>query len=425
MSHEQLSAYHTLMEHAEGEFAGADTEDNSLVGRVMILTGAAGTGKSTVINWLRAASPPGLLTVCATTGSAAILVGGYTVDRLFCFERDSWQVGVQRLLRTMNDSGACIVIDEASMIGAGMAGAIEEVLGVYRNKRVILVGDWAQASPVKDDWPFERALFKDATLLRLTTCHRQDDPEYLSALRELRSGTIPPYFRRCNAPPPSDSEACVRAYATNQATDARNKQRYAQLRKDNPETPEWQLRCKVQTRIWDEEQRCLVSGVSTMAEWAERKAIEQSGLADMLPVCVGTRVIIVRNAKELVYVNGDTGTIEAMSDLGITVRLDRTKKTVLVEQAAAEIKETVGGQTMHVVQGYPLRYGWAVTIHRMQGMTLPRVHVELETLRKMPPPGRHGLAYVALSRTKNIEGLTVDNASAPVAVCARAVEALL
>ena len=51
---------------------------------------------------------------------------------------------------------------------------------------------------------------------------------------------------------------------------------------------------------------------------------------------------------------------------------------------------------------YPLKPAWAITIHKSQGQTFERVHIDL---------GRgafaHGQTYVALSRCTSLEGITL------------------
>ena len=51
----------------------------------------------------------------------------------------------------------------------------------------------------------------------------------------------------------------------------------------------------------------------------------------------------------------------------------------------------------------PLKLGWAMTVHRSQGMTLERVDIDLE--RAFAP----GHAYVAFSRVKSLNGLNLKS----------------
>ncbi|XP_059073343.1 uncharacterized protein LOC131874120 [Cryptomeria japonica] len=49
----------------------------------------------------------------------------------------------------------------------------------------------------------------------------------------------------------------------------------------------------------------------------------------------------------------------------------------------------------------PLRLAWALTIHKSQGLTLPKVTIDIG------PRERTGLTFVALSRVKSLEGLRI------------------
>ena len=52
---------------------------------------------------------------------------------------------------------------------------------------------------------------------------------------------------------------------------------------------------------------------------------------------------------------------------------------------------------------FPLKLAWAITIHKSQGLTLPKVWIDLGNSEKAS-----GLSYVALSRVRDLSHLIVE-----------------
>ena len=52
---------------------------------------------------------------------------------------------------------------------------------------------------------------------------------------------------------------------------------------------------------------------------------------------------------------------------------------------------------------FPLKLAWAITIHKSQGLTLPKVWIDLGQSERSP-----GLTYVALSRAKTLQNIIVE-----------------
>lgn len=449
---------------------------------VMILTGLAGSGKSTVIKHLKSKYPR-KVAVCATTGRAAMENGSMmTADSLFGFRRDDWKLtGRGRLERAPR----IVIVDEASMVGVKMYEVIREQADLH-NKRLVLVGDWTQAKPVKDEWIVDSPIFMEdePEILRLVQNHRQGEGPFLDALNKIRLGkpdeSVAELLKsRTLVEPPTDRHV-IRLYATNREADTFNS-RAARARADAIRWPLLQL----DSMFFDRRDRQMW----TVSDREKSDLFSSAKMADQEPMTYGSRVMISTNdtprysspqclTPDRDYINGDLGELldlgfvsmadvkEAMeavpkdepcqgfAPLGdceprwlvedgfagdpdhlilfARVRLDRNGKEVLVSPLVVNRVNFWKDRNypMYAAIGLPLYAGYAITIHKSQGGTLDNVWVSLKSIRSMhrqdsKNSGWHGLAYVGLSRARTLEGLFIDEWDPEVIVFDEKVKSLL
>jgi ATP-dependent DNA helicase PIF1 len=440
---EQQAAVDTILNHKDPA-------------RPIILTGRAGSGKSEVIKHLRRRHWRDV-TVCATTGRAAMIIGGVTVDRQFNFSRDGWRVRDRKKLdKLMNRAGRIIVVDEASMVGSHMGYLLHKEAMRY-DKQLVYVGDWAQAMPVKDQWPFILPSFKQSVLIKLVECHRQQEADYLEALNDIRAGVVTQkaidIFWPRVAPEPAPEEKVIRMYATNKKVDTYNEARLKH---------HWDEHDHVGLRLYSKIQDNRLYHIQKqypLTEAEKGKQIDQANYAHDTPVTIGCRLLVTWNGEDIngvPYVNGDMGELaevyyapvkglktydkgdeeywdqlirasahkkgeeadfKGRRPLCVTITLDRGEEITL-EACKADVNDPYDGEAAYSVVGYPLRLGYAVTIHKSQGATVDRAWVDMLSIRDMYGDSGHGLAYVAMSRTKTLEGLTISGLDHDLVRCA-------
>ena len=170
---------------------------------VAVLTGAAGTGKTTVIgeiiNRINQYNPLLPISLCATTNRAAAVLSKIvdapvsTGHAIFKLKPSLTKYGKESLKKV----GMCeisfdsvVIIDEASMIGNKFLEAIVDIVK-HRNLKVLFVGDPFQLPP-----PSDTCSIFDGSLItfKLTKVHRQvgDSPilDKATEFRQFIEGSI-------------------------------------------------------------------------------------------------------------------------------------------------------------------------------------------------------------------------------------------
>lgn len=387
-------------------------------GRNVFLSGMAGTGKSTTLLEFIGQSFR-RVDVCATTGIAALnlqdqfrrraglALPAHTVYRfagiaLGPAPGQSPEAYMAFLRQSMNPSrhaafmrvAKCeaLVIDEISMLPGRVLDYLDFHFRAIRGNnapfggvQVIAVGDFLQLPPVaKDgryDWAFLSAGWKRAKFASayLTTIHRQDEPLFIEALNNFREGRISRAVADTLAARVKMfvDRKVVRLMTHNAQVDKWNAYQIGEI--DAPEV--------VFTADFD--------GPQSEAEFLAKNSITPTELR----LKVGARVMVTSNITtdgQLVAVNGQCGTVAEMSDAIVHVALDGGK---VIGLAAATWTLDPQRENSARMSQIPLRPAYALTIHKSQGLTLDRAHIDIRAARE---PGQ---AYVALSRLRSLRGL--------------------
>ena len=133
--------------------------------------------------------------------------------------------------------------------------------------------------------------------------------------------------------------------------------------------------------------------------YAIEKYKKSCNAPETLQLCIGAQVMLLWNMDaEAGLVNGSRGVItQFIGDIPMVKFLNG--RELLVEYHDWEHEEN-GQKILRVIQ-IPLKLAYALTIHKSQGCSLDYAEIDLSnTFAK-------GQSYVALSRVKNIEGLSI------------------
>lgn len=133
-----------------------------------------------------------------------------------------------------------------------------------------------------------------------------------------------------------------------------------------------------------------------------KSQLEKSPAPKILKLKVHAQVILLRNLNfDLELVNGATGIVIGFEEegklSGCPIVKFNNNVVKVIEREDWNIE--IGGAVLATRKQIPLNLAWALSIHKSQGMTIPRVVLSLGNTFE------YGQAYVALSRATCLEGL--------------------
>jgi hypothetical protein len=383
----------------------------------LFITGKAGTGKTTFIKGIQEIVDKNFI-VLAPTGIAAMNVGGQTIHSFFGLPFEAigpdTELEVSREKRDVLKHTDTIIIDEASMVRCDWVDGIDRFLRSlmkthlpFGGKQMLFVGDLFQLPPVvvygsatadmlQDMYGSGTPYFYKANVMKrmnlpkieFQKVYRQKDLRFLDILDRMRLGeNTNEDLEILNGQVSSndkvgDFAVILTAYV--KMADGINEKKLDDI---------------------DSEEFCYQGDIEGDFR------IQDTPVPMELRLKVGAQVIFCRNDFGHGLVNGTIAKVVELSDDHIKVVLENGKE-IKVEKMVWEKRESVYNKETKKVETeiigsftqYPLKLAWAITIHKSQGMTFDRMHFDLTRGTFAP-----GQAYVAISRMRSLDGLTLSN----------------
>lgn len=430
-------------------------------GTNVFVSGRAGSGKSKVIHVLvqavRAAGNQ--IVVTAASGIAAGQVNGVTLHSLCCLGIDGSKTPAESVRaatakhRVLLQSLRVLVIDEVSMLSSETLEAAFYVIRSVRKgtlPQIVLVGDFCQLPPSgRGTHALESPVWKGLQLkiVLLTSAFRQADSMFVKLLDEVRVGSLSDASLTALQSRVgvvfSGSVRPTTLTSLRSVADAINDKELAKL-----DTPQKSFTGKVMLATFDAATGCwaatpggtdvppktkagayspytVLGGLEVSlppddtAVWQDACVlVNNSRQPPCLTLAVGAQVLWTANISAHIS-NGTRGivkrfegpvqypVVELVTGEEVTVTpFSCTKRYGAGAAAQSHVRARKPAGTdaavSYVYQQLPLQLGWAMTIHKSQGMSIDRAEIDL---------GEHvfskGQAYVALSRLRSFEGLAL------------------
>lgn len=382
----------------------------------IFITGKAGTGKSTLLDYFRKITQKNIV-VLAPTGVAAINVSGVTIHSFFYFKPDitihkikKLSAKAARLYKELDT----IVIDEISMVRADLLDCIDTFLRLNGKKKqlpfggiqMIFIGDLYQLPPVvkssekiifknfyKSPYFFDANVFKkiEIEFVELEKIYRQKDDTFINILNAIRNNTI------------SDKQIKFLNSRVNAKLKNEDFKIYLTTINKTAERINLEHLKKLNTKIY--EYRAEITGEF------EKSAYPTD---EILHLSVNAQVMLLYNHPEGFWINGTMAKI-------IEIKKQKNENDIIVVKLNDGLIEEIVPYTWQLFRyeynkdldrietkvigkfiQYPLKLAWAITIHKSQGKTFNNCIIDLGK-----GTFAHGQTYVALSRCTSLEGISL------------------
>ena len=431
----------------------------------IFLSGPGGVGKSHLIKLIHYdtkrlirlaghTDPDDIISLLtAPTGVAAFNISGMTIHSAFCFK--PFRFGFNYLplsheklpfLEKQFQNLQLLIIDEISMVGA------DTLLHIYRrlceikrtkslncnennpfgNISVLAVGDLFQLPPVRQNHVFRDTRDKMANIcgngwdlfklfeLHQTTRQKNDKP-FAELLNRVREGNMTDEdvemlkTRQISTEQIIDLQDILHVYAINKYVNEHNSIKLNSLGKNI-------FHIKANDKCKNDD-TMLFTVDSTSC-----KVNDRGGLTNLFSIAIGAKVMLNVNIDVTDgLVNGARGFVQHIDFndqlqhvnailvkfdhifVGVKAKLKSAYKNSYPDAVPIFKFEAILYHGIHKAVStrriqFPLSLAWALTIHKVQGLTVDRIIVSMKG-----PYFNAGQAYVAFSRVKNLNDLYITD----------------
>ena len=383
--------------------------DEFLKNKNIFITGPAGTGKSItlskIINYCKENNKK--IGITATTGSAALLIGGKTIHSYLGIGRadktayelfEDIRYKYKHTLIKIKEL-EILIIDEISMMDSDLLDKISCFLCLCRKTseqfgglQVILTGDFCQLESVNGDFCFNSSTWEKLNLevIFLNKMIRQSqDKIFQRKLGDLRYGICSDetfeLLCECKKTEFKDIKPTI-LYSRNADVDKINSLEYNKLITNGSKNFIYNI---------------ILPDIKKNHEKI-KKWIKSLDINESLELCIGAQIVITAN------INQDKGLVNGTRGKIIDLHSDR----IIIQNITGSIElieyhKCISSEDSTLFFKYmPIKLGYALTIHKSQGMTLDAIEIDIGD--KIFASGQ---AYTALSRAKSLNSIKITSAS--------------
>lgn len=403
----------------------------------IFLTGPAGVGKSFIINRVKAMMDRrsrDCVVLAPTHAAAQLIPDGRTIHSYIGLRRtmpldilhqmytefvNYRQSGKRyqphRPIFSVKQRPTLIIIDEISMVGLNLLENVDFILRKrfqsswpFGDAQFLLVGDFAQLPPVVDKYIFNSNLWRELDLFRIDLTRpirHANDLKWFSYLQDVRCGKITTIGEdvahlfideeKYHALMEDYDDKPIVLSSDNKRVEELNQIEFERL--DEPVE-------RTCSAIDDIQQAVIAeNGVRRYVPYMGPNVVYDPDVFWRSPRFVhlkkGAQYVITANIRpsDGIY-NGNRCTYEGNQRFKV-----KNGPTVPIETLFTNFYYMLKPNVILVRHQIALRLGYALTIHKSQGMTLSDVICDLSHIRS---PGQY---YVALSRVCSSKGLYLYN----------------